>query len=319
MFSNNGLFDGSTGAIPRDTLAMSGLDQQIRNGDTDYKSQAVAFSGFGGASSVIRNQGDAILTEEDMEEGAVSILTSFGVPTELHLEPMALSKLSRTFFIKERIHPMGVVNGQAGFVLRDFISSAGTFALRPNVFLRPKSEYYLLPSSRLSPAQPALPVITNGGVNIGSGFVAGQTYFYKVGAINDQGESIASPSSLVGTVAITGESLIATFANVVGAKYYAIYRTDSGGAIGTERFIGYISAALGVNTVFIDLNRKLPGRSSAYLMFLDPESLVFRQLSPLSKINLATVAAAFEWLQVLYGCLIIFTPRKHFVYENVAR
>jgi hypothetical protein len=42
-------------------------------------------------------------------------------------------------------------------------------------------------------------------------------------------------------------------------------------------------------------------------------------LSPLAKINLATVATSFEFLMVMYGALIVFTPRKHFVFENIGR
>ena len=45
--------------------------------------------------------------------------------------------------------------------------------------------------------------------------------------------------------------------------------------------------------------------------------MTFKQLAPMTKINLATVAASFEWLQVLYGTLIVYTPRKHFIYENI--
>ena len=52
-FSNAGAFDGNPSSIHADTLALNGLDQQIRQGDTDAKVQAVAFDGFGGADSVV--------------------------------------------------------------------------------------------------------------------------------------------------------------------------------------------------------------------------------------------------------------------------
>ena len=319
MYSNSGSFDGNPGAIPSDSLALMGLDQQIRQGDTDAKVQAVAFSGFGGALSVIRSLDDAILSEDEMEEGAVSILNNFGVPVEAHLDPMSLSQFSRQFFPKERIPNMGVADGRAGFVLREFVSSAGAFALKPNVFLRPKAEFKSSPDGVSVPATPVAPTTANGGADVGTSFALGETYYYKVAAVNEQGESAGSASSAQETIALAGEQINVTITNVANAKGYAVYRSDSAGAVGTEKFIGYIKQTAGASTVFVDQNKKLPGRAEAFLLYLDPEALTFKQLAPLSKINLATVAASFEWLQVLYGCLIVFTPRKHFIWENIGR
>jgi len=319
FFSNNGEFDGNPSAIHSDSLAIMGIDQQVRQGDTDAKAQAVAFSGFGGALSVVRDLNDSLLSEDEMEEGAVSILNNFGIPVELHLDPLALSQFSRQFFPKERINTMGVADGRAGFVIREFISSAGAFALRPNVFMRPKAEYKLRPDTALAPAAPVLPAAALGGADVGTGFEKDEEYYYRIASLNEHGESAVGAASAKVTIAVTGEIVTLTITNVVGAKYYAVYRTNSLAGADSAQFIGYVKVAPGASTSFIDRNAKLPGRASAFLMFLDPEALVFKQLAPLSKINLATVAASFEWLQVLYGCLIIFTPRKHFIYENIGR
>ena len=319
FYSNNGDFDGNPSAIPSDSLALNGLEQQIRQGDTDAKAQAIAFSGFGGALSVVRDLNDSLLSEDEMEAGAVSILNNFGIPVELHLDPLALSQFSRQFFPKERINTMGIADGKAGYVIREFVSSAGAFALRPNVFLRPRGKYNSAPDTILAAAAPAAPAFALSGVNDGTSFVAGEEYYYKVASINEHGESAASPASNKVTIAVTGEKVTLTITNVTGAKSYAVYRTNSMAAADTAQFIGFVKVAPGATTTFVDKNVKLPGRASAFLMFLDPESLVFKQLAPLSKINLATVAASFEWLQVLYGCLIVFTPRKHFLYENIGR
>jgi hypothetical protein len=296
-----------------------GLDQQIRSGDTDAKVQAVAFSGFGGATSVIRNLNDAILSEDEMEEGAVSILNNFGVPVEAHLDPMSLSVFSRQFFPKERIPNMGVADGRAGFVLREFVSSAGAFALKPNVFLRPKAEYKTAADASSVVAAPAVPVTANGGADVGTTFALGESYTWRVASVMEQGESAASVPCAADVVTTAGEVFTVTITNVAGAKAYAVYRSNDAGAAASEQFIGYVRATPGANTVFTDANRKLPGRAEAFLLFMDPEALMFKQLSPLAKINLATAAASFEWLQVLYGCLIVFTPRKHFIWENLGR
>lgn len=313
-FSNAGAIDGNPGAIPSKTIAINGLDQQIRQGDTDVKVQAVAFDGYGGSLSVVRDQADSILTEEDMEEGAVSILNNFGIPVTLNLDPKSLSDFSRTFFPKERINQMGVQDGRAGFVLRQWISSAGDFALQPNVFLRPKDFSKVQADNSSVPATPAVPALAAAGAD---GNIAAGTYRYKAAACNEHGESIAGPST---TQAVTaGQHVTVTITNISGASHYAVYRSEAGGAAGSEKFIGYIAAAAGATTAMIDLGAKLPGRAQSFLLYLDPEAITFKQLAPLSKINLATVAASFEWLQVLYGTLIVYTPRKHFIYQNIGR
>jgi hypothetical protein len=317
QYSNLGSFDGNPAAIPSDSLALNGLDVQIRQGDADAKVTAIAFDGFGGALSVVRNLADALLSEDEMEEGAVSILNNFGVPVEAHLDPMSLSRFSRQFFPKERIPNMGVADGRAGFVLREFVSSAGVFGLKPNVFLRPKSEPKTRPDGVSVPVTPVAPTTANGGSDVGSSFVSGEKYYYRVAAINEQGESLAGPSSAQETIGTSGESITVTIAAVNGAKSFAVYRSDNNGAAGSEKFIGFVKAGVAGAGSFVDLNKKLPGRPEAFLLYMDPEALVFKQLCPLAKINLATVAAAFEWLQVLYGCLIVFTPRKHFIWENL--
>jgi len=313
-FSNSGAFDGNPGAIPSKTLAINGLDQQIRQGDTDVKVQAVAFDGYGGSLSVIRDQADSILSEEDMEEGAVSILNNFGIPVTLNLDPKSLSDFSRTFFPKERINQMGVQDGRAGFVLRQWVSSAGDFALQPNVFLRPKDFSKAQADNSSVPTTPAAPSTAHSGTD---GNIPAGTYRYKVAACNEHGESLAGPSATDAIAA--GEHGTLTITNVAGATHYAVYRSEAGGAAGTEKFIGYVAAAAGTNTTFTDLGNKLPGRAQSFLLYLDPEAITFKQLAPLSKINLATVAASFEWLQVLYGTLIVYTPRKHFIYQNIGR
>jgi hypothetical protein len=319
LFSNAGAFDGNPSAIHGDTLAINGLDQQIRQGDTDAKVQAVAFDGFGGADSVVRDIGGSVLSEDEMEEGAVSILNNFGVPTELHCDPKTLSDFSRQFFPKERIPVMGVADGRAGFVLREFVSSAGSFALKPNVFLRPKDAPKTTADNVDTPAAPAAPTTANGAADVGTTFALSETYTYRVAAVNEQGESLPSASSAVETIATAGEVITVTITNVANAKYYAVYRTVSAGAAGSEEFIGYVAQAAGATTAFTDSNNKLPGSAESFLLYLDPEAIAFKQLAPLSKINLATIAASFEWLQVLYGTLIVFTPRKHFIYENIGR
>jgi hypothetical protein len=87
-----------------------------------------------------------------------------------------------------------------------------------------------------------------------------------------------------------------------------------------HEFIGYIApAAVGGNATMRDLNHKLPGLSQAYLLTKDAEVLRFKQLAPLMKMDLAVVATAYRWMQLLYGTPIVYAPRKNFLIENIGR
>jgi hypothetical protein len=98
-----------------------------------------------------------------------------------------------------------------------------------------------------------------------------------------------------------------------------MYRSAPGATAGQE-FIGYVApAAVGAAVDFIDLNHKLPGLAQCYLLSNEAEVLRFKQLAPLMKMDLAIVATAYRWMQLLYGTPIVFAPRKCLIFENVGR
>lgn len=129
-YSNAGLFDGSDAALlPESDLAWDGLDKQIRKGNTDASAKAKAFTGYGVEESVIKDQRGLVMDEDSLEDGGRIVVDNFGMPSVLMLDTKAHSDLARQFYPKERVNPMGVANGRAGFVLQSFVSSAGEFAL----------------------------------------------------------------------------------------------------------------------------------------------------------------------------------------------
>jgi hypothetical protein len=70
--------------------------------------------------------------------------------------------------------------------------------------------------------------------------------------------------------------------------------------------------------VYRDLNLFLPGCSRAYLFQMNLQSMSFRQLAPMLKIPLATLAASIRWMQLLYGTPILYAARKNVIFANVA-
>lgn len=318
-YSNAGMFDGADAALlPESDLAFDGLDKQIRKGNSDASAKASAFTGYGNDEDVIKDMRGLVQDEDSLEDGARVVSENFGNASLWMGDTKSHSDLARQFYPKERINPMGVANGKAGFVLQSFVASAGEFALQSNVFLRPK---------RGAPAPladaPAAPVITSvtpvAPTVANSKFAAADagSYSFKASAINAAGEG-ALGSAVAASVA-AGGALDVLVAATAGAIAYAIYRAPLGSSTGHE-FIGYVApASVGASATLRDLNQRLPGLPQNYLLSMDSECLRFKQLAPLMKMDLAIVATAYRWMQLLYGTPIVYTPRKHYIYMNIGR
>jgi hypothetical protein len=50
---------------------------------------------------------------------------------------------------------------------------------------------------------------------------------------------------------------------------------------------------------------------------MDLQNLAFKQLAPMLKIPLATLAASIRWMQLLYGTPIVYSPRKNIIFRNL--
>lgn len=318
-FSNNGHFDG--GAIPAkvSNLNLAGLEQQIRSGDTDYTAQARAFDGFGGAQSVIFDRDGDILDESIFEDVTNVLIENFSQPREAHMAPKSMSDFVKTFFPKERVNSLGIADGKAGYVVREMVTSGGSVALKPNIFLKPK-ESPLSQAARAgvpnAPASASAAVASDGE----SKMKDGEKYKYLVTAVNEQGEGSGYAESAQVTVDADGKCVKLTINQPTGGNapsHYAVYRTSKAGA-GACKFVGYV-ARTGAATVFTDRNHKLEGAATAYILDMRPEILVWKQLAPLMKLNLAQVSMAKEFILWLAGTLILFAPRKEAVIANIGR
>jgi hypothetical protein len=321
-YSNAGKFDGGAAVLDAD-LAWEGLDAQLRRGESDPTAQAKAFTGYGLDESTIADQRGAILDEDALEDGGRIVADNFGYPNLMVMDTKTHSDLGRQFYPKERVNPMGVQNGKAGFVLQSFVSSAGEFQLMSDVFLRPKRKAFD-PVHSDAPAQPSGVAASD----VDSKFASSDAgdYIYYATAIKEAsattsgaGEGPASPASVAVTVA-SGDKVTLTIPAVTGAFAYAVYRSIKDGAATTAEFIGYgAPTTVGGACTFVDMNHKLPGSAQAYLLSNDSEIIKFKQLAPLMKMDLAIVATAYRWMQLLYGTPIVYAPRKNLLFENIGR
>jgi len=312
---NTGSQTGSNSDLPQDSLAMNGLLQQLLRGDTDEQHRSGDFEGYGAFESVIRDLAGNVITQDDIEELSVILLENFGAPSEIHLEPLALSQFVRQFYPQFRSAP-GLSNQTVGYDVSKVQTTAGTMDLKPNLFLRPRGRAR---AKAVNTNAPGLPAAFTGAAaaSSGSGKVQPGTYQYRITEVNDFGESSPRNITAAVTTTLADDSVVLSMPSPqTGTKYFKVYRSANGGAAETSEFIGNYKTGL---AAYVDAEDKRPGLGEAFMLDLNAECMRFKQLAPLSKINFAIVTTALEFAVVLYGALFVYTPRFNGVWKNVGK
>ena len=266
------------------------------------------------------------LTEDYMETATNIIVENYGVPTDQYLAPRALSDMAKNFYPRERIALPAPEQGRVGMAVTEVLTQAGLVKLQGDIFLRSGTNNgkKTAPTSQTAQRAPNAPTIaasaaSNAASQFGSSDAA--TYQYKVTSINRFGES--APAQLSGGQAVTaGQGVTAVITDgggSDGATGYRLYRTSiNNNVLGQEMMIAEIArVGQSATTTYVDNNQYLPGTSRAYLLQMNMQSLSFKQLAPMMKIPLATLAASIRWMQLLYGVPTVYAPRKNVIFINV--
>jgi hypothetical protein len=304
------LFKGRAETIPE---SFDGIDAQIRMDDVSV------------ANNVIDMRGGP-LTEDALEEMTNIIVQNYGVPSDCYLAPRALSDLAKQFYNRQRGMLPPPTAGRVGFPVNEFMSQAGPISLKSDIFLRSgkNNGVKTAPSSATSVRAPTAPTTVVAAITSsapGSLFTAADagTYQYRVTAVNRFGES-AFTQETGGVAVVADDGVDLTITDGGGADpatAFRIYRSAADGAAGTELLIAEVANSGAATTVPQDLNVDLPGTSTAYMIQNNLQSLSFRQLAPMLKIPLATLAASIRWMQLLYGTPIVYAPRKNGIFTNL--
>ena len=308
-----GEMTGAVSDLNPDSLAMNGLLQQIQRADSDAHHISGDFEGYGDFQSIIRDLGGNVLSQDEIEELSVICLENFGAPSQIHIEPIALSAFVRQFYPQFRSAP-GLANQTVGYDVSKVQTTAGTMDLKPNLFLRPRGKARAKAVNGQAPAAPAT-LVAAAAANANSKLDVG-AYYYAVTEVNDFGESAPKVSNQVTTTAANRQVTLTVPVAQAGSKYYKVYRTVAGGKAADAQFIGNYKVG---SLTHIDIGVKKPGLGEAFMLDMNAECMRFRQLAPLSKINFAIVTTALEFAIVLYGALFVYTPRFNGVFSNVGK
>jgi hypothetical protein len=272
----------------------------------------------------------AALSEYAIEEASNRILENYGAPSTLHCAPRAQSDLSKSFYGRQ-YGILPVATGQVGLSVSSMVTGGGTISLKPNVFLRPgrnagaKTPPTVAATGAPTMSGTASTILSpaNGGGDPTTKWVADDAgnYLYKITAVNKAGESLAVAGDAAAAVVASDKVTISIPAAAAGtsgaATGFRIYRSDKGGTAATCKLMCTVPAAASGATAIVDRNHWIPSTSRAYMFQDNLQFYSFRQLAPMMKIPLATIAASIRWMQLLYGTPIVYAPRKSCIFINV--
>ena len=307
------LYTGNSAVISQ---AWDGIDTQIRNDPTAQSTSIIDLRG-------------GILTEDNVEDATNRVIENYGVPTDLYAAPKALSSMVKQFYPRERFSMPAPVDGVVGMSVNRVRTQAGLINLKGNIFLRSgkNNSVKTAPASAnavRAPVTPSVAAANTAGPIAASLFGTGDigTWRYKVTAVNRFGETAASAETSA-AINAAGDEITLTITNNADTSDpttgYNIYRVPAvAGAANTEQFMVQVPRVAGAaTTTYVDYNRYLPNTSKAYLKQMNLQGLSFRQLAPMMKIPLATVALSIRWAMLLYGMPIIYATRKFVIFDNV--
>lgn len=315
-----GLFNGDSSIISQ---AFDGLKKQLLSGYSDS-----TFAGDGVPSTstehVIDLRGD-ILSEMVFERASKILQDNYMYPTHAYLPITNHSDFSASFFSKGRYQiPVGA-DSTVGFNVDKVKTGGGIVQLRPNVFMRINETAPLSADNALAPTAPASVTGAAAAKTSSRGFSADEVgaYLYEVAAISKSGQSAATVLGAALTVTTLNNEVTLTInrGTVSGndlTQGYRIYRTRLGQAAGTRFLIAEIASA-GAVTIFKDGNEQLPGAGICYIGQMDESVLSLRELSPMLKFPLATVASSIRWMQLYYNTPIVFRPRGWVIIKNIGQ
>jgi hypothetical protein len=280
------------------------------------------------------------LKQADVEKGAVMVDGNYGTANTLFAPTTIISALSQDYYQDQRIIQDSTkgYSGVIGTVPKAIATTLGDIALMTDKFMKAA-----LPKTNASPADnvkaPATPTADGTTPNalvadIKAKFTGGEAgnVYYAVAAVNRYGESalavLGSAVALAAAYSVDLKFAAGTGAN--SASGYQIYRTkvtSAGSAAGLNFYpifkvsvaqltAGYAGAAAGL---IRDRGYFMPDTEQAFSTQLDDEVMSFKQLAPMSKLDLAVIAMARRFIVFMFGTPQLYAPKKMVRYINVGK
>jgi hypothetical protein len=328
----NALFWGNDkGRDASEYVEWAGIDQQIGG--------ATGIGTGGGNNYDMRNVNLATTPFTTVVNSlAQTVVDQFGFPTDIYLPYQLLAKINDEFAgtaAQRIVLPSPAGNTQLNINVDSLMTQAGKVNLKPTYFLQRTrtipTASKLLKSTTMAAAIGKTMTASSGGTPT-TGYVPAAGW-YKVNYTfeNKYGETrgyegdggVATvPAGIAGACiqlngttqsiritlgsADTNDADAAEFVNIFLSPMCA---TQALAQAATVYWVQRIPLGNAVTTVDWD-GRRLPNTYTAFIGQNTSDVLTFRQLAPLVKMDLATIAPAYKWMILLYGMPVIFVPQK---------
>lgn len=281
----------------------------------------------------IMDAGGSSLASIDLVNKAAAHISgygNFGTPTHIFMSQLTQADFDTGLDPAFRVPLTDVPNGgiSLGSPVVGIRTSWGNIKNVPDVFIR--DERQQMPFQVSQPAAAAAsdglkPQTVTGVAASDASSKFGAThagnYYYFVTGVNAAGESTGLASAQVAIAA--GEKLTLTIAASAGGQEtgYIIYRSRKNGTAAADDVRQMIRVPrTGASTVYVDLNRDMPGTTTAYILNMSPgaQAITWRQMLPMLKFPLyPTVSAVVPWAQLMFGYLRIGKRRHHVMIKNI--
>lgn len=292
------------------------------------------FEQYYNADVVIDLRGKS-LKQGDLEDAAVRVDNNYGNVSHLCAPTTVISAFAKDYYETQRIFMNNSFNGSVNTVPKVISTTLGDIQLVSDKFMKNEPSR-LISTPASSVKAPTAPTVTAVAlaVDAKSKFEATEVgnVFYGVAAVNRYGESnisvFATPVTLaegqcpditftpgISSIQATGyvvfRTKVTTAATPAELEFHPIFSVSEAG-----RANGYNGAASGVVR---DCGYFLPDTESAFVAEIIDEVLSFKQLAPISKLDLAVQSMSRKFIAFLFGTPQLYAPKKIVRFINVGK
>ncbi len=272
--------------------------------------------------------GTSVTTQKPFHALSGVVYGQGGILTDVYFHPQCQADIDQALEANQRMAiPVQsaegtIVHGASQHALN---TSHGQMKFTPNIFVRAGWEMQALDSLPATVHVASLsgtPVVTavagNAGTILEQDNLPAGDYWVRVAAVNAYGESIASAAQQVTLTAGNAIRISVTRADA-NASGYRVYLSEVDAATAADCRFHEEVAVTGASQVIELDGTWVTGTTNIFCLNQKPSynAIDFRQLFPLTRMDLAIVSPVQPFLVQLYGYERIMKPNQHCMIKNV--
>lgn len=335
--ANRNLTSANSDIIPQE---FNGIYKQHASIGSGQEFLYQTFDQYYSDETVIIDLRGASLKQTHIEDAAVAVDLNYGNVDTLFAPTTVISALAKDYYETQRILLGGNMSGNKGFsggaAPKAISTTLGDVALMSDKFMKqnPARTAANPATSGKAPAAPTISAVVTASDSVAKYAGVGEVgdVYYAVAAINRYGESALTvhPTAVTLAAATRVDLTVVAGVGANATQGYTVYRTKVTTAVsatGLEFFplfkisaaqlaAGYDGAGAGK---IGDRGYYLPDTEQCFVTEMSEEIMAFKQLAPISKLDLAVLSMSRRFITFLFGTPQLFSPKKVFRFINVGK